>query len=76
MEMKTMFLSYEKEKAIFAAMKLPERIARLTDAAPTTVCAWCPDFDRTDPSNKGVSHGICPTCAAKMNSQATKDGAL
>jgi hypothetical protein len=30
------------------------------------VCAWCPTFDRRDPKNKGVSHGICPTCAAKM----------
>ena len=33
------------------------------------VCAWCPDFDKTDPKNAGASHGICPTCAAKLLAQ-------
>jgi len=43
--------------------------ARLTDSAPplVMVCAWCPDFDRTAPSNQGASHGICPSCLAAFD---------
>lgn len=26
------------------------------------VCAWCPDFDASDPKNANVSHGMCSTC--------------
>lgn len=26
------------------------------------VCAWCPDFDASDPKNANASHGICSTC--------------
>jgi hypothetical protein len=33
---------------------------------PPAICAWCPGFDHTDPANRGRSHGICPTCAAKL----------
>lgn len=33
---------------------------------PTSICAWCSGFDRRDPANKGQSHGMCPTCAAKF----------
>jgi hypothetical protein len=29
------------------------------------VCSWCADFDRTV-SARGVSHGICPSCIAKL----------
>jgi len=28
-------------------------------------CAWCPDYDPTDPTNAGASHGICESCVAK-----------
>lgn len=31
-----------------------------------TVCAWCPGHDPRDPKHAGVSHGICPTCKARM----------
>jgi hypothetical protein len=31
------------------------------------VCAWCPDFDATDPRNDHASHGMCPACAAAAN---------
>lgn len=34
---------------------------------PPLVCAWCPDFVPSSVNNAGVSHGICPSCAAKMN---------
>lgn len=25
-------------------------------------CPWCPDFDPTDPSHAGASHGMCSAC--------------
>jgi hypothetical protein len=31
------------------------------------VCAWHEDL--SDPSNQGISHGICPTCAAKLHAE-------
>lgn len=31
-----------------------------------TICAWCPDFDPRDTQNDNVSHGICPTCYARV----------
>jgi hypothetical protein len=33
------------------------------------ICAWCPSFDKTSPANKGASHGICPTCEAKLQAE-------
>jgi len=33
------------------------------------ICAWCPDFVST-PGQR--THGICPTCAAKLEAQARK----
>ncbi len=36
------------------------------DAAPT-VCAWCPDFQPS--TSAGVSHGICPACAARFGAE-------
>jgi hypothetical protein len=46
-------------------------LARLTDTQPVlrTICAWCPTFDKTDPANKGASHTICPSCAAKLQAE-------
>ena len=43
-----------------------QNVARITDSEPVRTCAWCPGFDPKDPINKGVSHGICPACYAKM----------
>lgn len=37
------------------------------------ICAWCPDFDPKDPRNANASHGICPTCAARVHA-AWDDG--
>jgi hypothetical protein len=34
-----------------------------------TICAWCPDFDPKDEKNAGASHGLCPTCAARVNAE-------
>jgi hypothetical protein len=31
------------------------------------ICCYCPDFDRTAPFNASATHGICPTCLAKMD---------
>jgi hypothetical protein len=31
------------------------------------ICAWCPDFDKTAESNRGASHGLCPTCEARLH---------
>lgn len=42
----------------------------LAPAPLVIICAWCPDFDKTNPANAGVSHGICPTCAAKLEAEA------
>ncbi len=38
-------------------------------SAPRVVCAWCPDFNRQDPINKGASHGMCQACFAKADVQ-------
>jgi hypothetical protein len=35
-------------------------------AARLILCPWCPDFDRTNPAHRGVSHGICAPCAVKL----------
>ena len=35
----------------------------------STVCAWCPDFDPTAESNRGVSHGICPACQQLIDAE-------
>jgi len=44
----------------------PKDSKRMT---PKFICAWCPDFDPTHPDNRGASHVMCPTCAAKMNAE-------
>lgn len=37
----------------------------IVPAPPAVICAWCPDFNpATQPP--GLSHGICPTCAAQL----------
>jgi len=33
------------------------------------ICAWCPDFDPTAHANRGVSHGMCPSCSAKLHAE-------
>ncbi len=38
----------------------------LASSTLTVICAWCPDFDRTAPINEGATHGICPSCQAKV----------
>jgi hypothetical protein len=35
-----------------------------------TICAWCPDFDRTAPHQPGTSHGICPPCQIRFEQDA------
>ena len=30
-----------------------------------TICAWCPDHDKTDPRNATASHGICASCLSR-----------
>lgn len=35
-------------------------------AAPRRICAWCPDFNASDPRNAHASHGMCPTCAERL----------
>jgi hypothetical protein len=44
--------------------------ARLTDTAPpaAVICAWCPTFDRAVPA-RGVTHGMCPACAATFGQE-------
>lgn len=52
-------------------MSLPERLARLTDAAPLVIiCAWCSTFDRTDPVNAHASHTICEPCQKRVFAEA------
>jgi hypothetical protein len=53
-------------------MNLPNLLARLTDATPLrVVCAWCPDFDANAPQEAGITHGMCPSCAAKADAEIT-----
>lgn len=33
------------------------------------VCAWCADFDATDPANLGASHGLCASCEARVSAE-------
>ncbi len=40
---------------------------------PREICAWCPDFDPTDPRNATASHGMCPACAAKANLELDRE---
>jgi len=40
-----------------------------TAAALRVICAWCPDFDKTAPANAGATHGICPSCSAKLEAE-------
>lgn len=47
--------------------------ARLTDSQPpppplAVICAWCPAFDPTTQA-PGLSHGICPTCTARLEAE-------
>jgi hypothetical protein len=46
-----------------------EELARLTDARPPAICCWCPTFDPTALANRGASHTICPTCAARVHAE-------
>lgn len=41
---------------------------------PAPVCAWCPGFDPTRPANKGQSHGMCPTCSARLLDEVARRG--
>ena len=51
-------------------MATPALVARLTDAQPVRpICAWCPTFDPTALENKGASHGMCPSCAARLQAE-------
>ena len=39
-------------------------------AAPLAViCCWCPDFDAMAPANAGASHGLCPSCAQRVQAE-------
>jgi len=38
-------------------------LSPVVDVTLVPVCAWCPDFVPTP----GVSHGICPACAARLD---------
>lgn len=40
----------------------------VANVAPV-VCAWCPTFDRTSTANAAASHGICPSCAARVQAE-------
>jgi hypothetical protein len=50
-----------------------DRVERLM-AAVRTVCGWCPRDRQTvivdvPADERGVSHGICPSCKAKLDGQ-------
>jgi hypothetical protein len=49
---------------------IPALVARLTDSAPLEIiCSWCqPMAERLNPVNRGASHGICPSCEARLQS--------
>ena len=65
-------------------MSVEDLCARLTDSQPRVVeedtpfvsCPWCPDFDRTDRRNAGVSHGICGSCSRRMTEEIRASDAL
>ena len=67
-------LSYTSYMITTAAneMRIWEAMTRLR--RPKVICAWCPDFK---PSGKAESHGICASCAAKLDAEIAKlDGGL
>jgi hypothetical protein len=43
---------------------------------PPAICCYCPSWDQKAASNKNASHGICPTCLAKLMAELdTQDAA-
>jgi len=67
-------VSYLTERSAMS-MSPADELARLTDSEPPVreerralrrICAWCPDFDPTDPINSGATHTICPDCAQRV----------
>jgi len=66
---------YASVAIIPATVSAEDLIARLTDTAPRVVCAWCPDYNGLDPVNRGVSHGMCPACAALFDAAIDADRA-
>lgn len=50
---------------------LDDVLARVTDTEPPlrVICCFCPGWTRADPANRGASHGICPTCSARLHAE-------
>lgn len=59
---------------------IPDALGDATDSGDETgggiepsvsaiICAWCPDFNPRDPSNRGASHTICPACKARLDAE-------
>lgn len=62
----------QPEAVLYASLELVRaRIAAAVQLARVP-CAWCPDFDGGDVVNRGMSHGMCDTCA-KLFEQAIDD---
>ena len=57
-----MLTNKDKEIGIYEAMK------RIIAVQHPVVCAWCPGFDPAK-NVPGQSHGICPSCQAKMEKE-------
>lgn len=53
----------------FASETGPVALAEQTVSQTKTICSYCPDWDWTAPENKFASHGLCDTCARKLDAQ-------
>lgn len=58
-------ITHHRDAGWRATLRLIQDVER--EAAPVFVCAWCPEFDPSDPANEGRSHGICPACESKFD---------
>lgn len=55
--------------SVFAPETGPVALVEQTGRQIKTICSYCPDWDWTAPENKFASHGLCDTCARKLDAQ-------
>ncbi len=52
------------ERTIEEAQREP-----MTRTLDQVICAWCADFDGRATKNRGVSHGLCEDCRARLEAE-------
>ena len=59
-------LAAETDNDVYVRPTGPWNENQLAPAPKAVICAWCPTFDPQSEANRGASHGMCPTCFARM----------